>query len=231
MATAGADPAADVKFRRLMLGLRRYLTGPRDGPLLRGVVRRGPGQTRAFIEPISPGQVVHPVLAVDLDHADGLPLVLTVLREVANKPYLPRILPPAPPDEFAGLAVNATAYLAWIGERATLTDDDLADAVLGDLVGDPAWHPADPGGRAVPGVVGYIRTEARRLRLYVARGDVTLGLDLALAGPSGRPGLARAWLATFDRGPGGAGTGGGPGFAARHGDSYCDHLVDLTGRG
>jgi hypothetical protein len=225
--TAGAAAEADLRFRHLMLGLRRCLAGPRDGPRLRGLVQRGPGQTRAFLEPAGPGQGVHPVLAVDLDGADTLAAVLTVLREVADKPYLSRILPPAPRDEFANLAVNATAYLSWVGDRARLTDDDLADALLGDLVGDPAWHAGEPAGGAVPGVVGYIRTEPGRLRLYVARGATTLGLDLPLADPAGHPGPARAWLAGYDRGPGRTGAEAGV-AGGRAGDSYCDQLFDLT---
>jgi hypothetical protein len=207
-----------MQFRALLLGLRRFLTAPRDGLRLRGVVQRAPALTRAFVEPPSG----HPAtLAVDLDHAGALATVLTVLREVASKPYLPRILPPAPPDEFAQLAVDATAYLAWVGERARLTLDDRIDALLGDLVGDPAWYagPEPAGGAGLPGIVGYIRTDAERLRLYVARGDTTLGLDLPLADPSGRPPPVRSWLAHLtelaEPGPG---------------DSYCDTVVDLTGR-
>lgn len=217
-AAAAADPGADLRFRRLMLGLRRFLTGPRDGPRLRGLVRRDAGLTRAFLELASPHQTV---FAVDLDGADALAPVLTVLREVATKPYLPRILPPAPPDEFATLAVNASAYLSWIGHRAVLTEDDLVDAVLSESVGDCAWRPGEPlDGDAVRGVVGYIRTAPGRLRLYVARGDTTIGLDLPLADPAEHPGPARAWLAGYDRDPTGA---------LPRGDSYCDHLVDLTG--
>jgi hypothetical protein len=222
---------ADIRYRHLMLGLRRFLTDPMDGPRLRGVVRRGPRVARTFVDPVGGFPTM---LAVDITEPDGLTPVVTVLREIATKPYLPRTLPAAPPDEFAGLAVDATAYVGWVGARAAATADDCLDAVLGDIIGDPTWHVTGdmPGGAAIsssPGqagsIVGYIRTDPDRLRLYLARRDLILGVDVLVTGRDGRPQLAGPWLADLAR-------------ADRPrldrlltaGDSYCDHTVDLTDR-
>jgi hypothetical protein len=160
--------------------------------------------------------------------------VVTVLREIATKPYLPRTLPAAPPDEFAGLAVDATAYVGWMGARAAATADDCMDAVLGDVVGDPTWHVTGDmlGGAAIgatPGqagaVIGYIRTDPERLRIYLARRDLTLGVDVVVTSADGRPRMAGPWLSDLartdrprlDR-------------LLAAGDSYCDYTVDLTDR-
>jgi hypothetical protein len=223
---AWSGVTADIRYRHLMLGLRRFLTDPMDGPRLRGVVRRGPRVARTFVDPVGGFPTM---LAVDITEPDGLTAVVTVLREIATKPYLPRTLPAAEPDEFAGLAVDATAYVGWVGARAGATPDDCVDAVLGAAIGDPTWHvTGDSLGGAAPGqasIVGYIRTDTERLRLYLARRDLTLGVDVLAAGADGRPRLADSWLADLAR-------------ADRPrldrllapGDSYSDHLVDLTDR-
>jgi hypothetical protein len=220
---AWSGPTADVQYRHLMLGLRRFLTDPMDGPRVRGVVRRGPRVARTFVDPVGGFPTM---LAVDITEPDGLTPVVTVLREIATKPYLPRTLPAAPPDEFAGFAVDATAYVGWVGARAAATPDDCMDAVLGDVIGDPAWH---AGGDVLGGqggaIVGYIRTDPERLRRYLARRDLTLGVDVLVAGTDGRPRLAGPWLSDLAR-------------ADRPrldrllapGDSYSDHTVDLTDR-
>jgi hypothetical protein len=222
---------ADIQYRHLMLGLRRFLTDPTDGPRLRGVVRRAPRVARTFVHPVGGFPTM---LAVDITEPDGLTPVVTVLREIATKPYLPRTLPAAPPDEFAGLAVDATAYVGWMGARAAATADDCMDAVLGDVVGDPTWHVTGDmlGGAAIgatPGqagaVIGYIRTDPERLRIYLARRDLTLGVDVVVTSADGRPRMAGPWLSDLartdrprlDR-------------LLAAGDSYCDYTVDLTDR-
>jgi hypothetical protein len=224
---------ADLQFRHLLLGLRRFLAEPQDGPRLRGVVRRAVSTARAFVDP---GESFPTMVAVDIATATGLPAVVAVLREIATKPYLPRILPTAAPDEFAGLAVDATAYAGWVGSQARPTVDDCLDAVLGETVGDPTWHVSGemlggaaigpPGPGPATGIVGYLRTETDRLRVYLARRDMTLGVDLLVATTDGRPKMAAPWLtdlartdrSRLDR-------------LLAPGDSYCDHTVDFTSRG
>ncbi|MEU0271885.1 hypothetical protein [Streptomyces sp. NPDC006307] len=82
-----------------------------------------------------------------------------------------------------------------VSQDIEVTASDALDYVVGDLVGDPLWHGA--AASAAPDLyrlVGFdLRTPAV-VRVYLARGDRVIGVDLAVRDDeSGQPRMVGWW--------------------------------------
>jgi hypothetical protein len=186
---------------RVLLTLRRFIGVPLPGTdyYLQAAYPAGPSSYRVRLVSGSSGGLVV-----------VLPRTLPDGEEVGTWWYAGALRATARLAQRGGLAGfpykhgHPVVDVAQLLERGEVSQDievtatDALDYVVGDLIGDPLWH--DAAASAAPDLyrlVGFdLRTPAV-VRVYLARGDRVIGVDLPVRDDeSGQPRMVGWWAST-----------------------------------